>query len=85
MNYISIEALSYALQLAEVGCSWSSSPSQPPCSRAPEFLVIDATRVSTGGTIEAAPAWRCREHLELELGHPADKPPAFRRIENPEA
>jgi hypothetical protein len=62
-------------------CNWQPHPSARPCLRPAEYLVPDASRVSAGGDIEAAPQWYCKAHLEQELGAPVREQPLFRRIE----
>ena len=97
MNYVSIGVVRYASQIMELMeqhgkehpehpgvplCNWQPHPSADPCFRPAEYLAPDATRVSAGGDIEAAPQWYCREHLEQELGAPVREQPLFRRIES---
>ncbi len=95
MNYVSIEVIrSAAMTLNGLeqhkaehpehpgvpGCNWQSHPTARPCLRSAEYLAPDASRVSAGDDIEAAPQWYCREHLEQELGAPPREQPLFRRI-----
>ena len=93
VNYVSIEVLEYAAKIlkavnsdpeARLACGWQSGPGDVPCNKPVEYLIPDGTRVSAGGDIEAAPQWRCREHLELELGEPAKPQPLFDRAINPD-
>ena len=92
MNYVSVDVLRHAAAEAEafeskggrVPCGWQPDPGTPPCGNRVEYLVADATRASGGGDIERAPQWRCREHLELELGEAPREQPIFQRVENPE-
>ena len=93
MNYVSVDVLRSAAAAAEalerkggrLSCDWRPDPGAPPCGNRVEYLVADATRASGGGEIERAPQWRCREHLELELGEAPREQPIFQRIEDPEA
>ena len=97
MNYVSLEVVQYAARIIELMeqhgrehpehpgvplCNWQSHPSADPCFRPAEYVAPDASRVSAGGDIEAAPQWYCREHLEQELGKPVREQPLFRRIES---
>jgi transcriptional regulator with XRE-family HTH domain len=97
MNYVSIEVLRAAaitMDLMEQRkavhpehpgvplCNWQAEPSSAPCGRPAEYLAPDASRVSAGDDIEAAPQWYCREHLEQELEAPVREQPLFRRIES---
>ena len=92
MNYVSVDVLRSAAAEAEalerkggrVSCDWRPDPGAPPCEKRVEYLVADATRVSGGGEIERAPQWRCREHLELELGEAPREQPIFQLVEDPE-
>ena len=96
MNYVSVEVLRHAAAVmdavdrapeeanAVLRCDWQEAPDVPTCGEPATHLVADATRVSAGGDIEAAPQWFCREHLELEMGEPVREQPIFRRLEGPE-
>ena len=91
MNYVSVAVLRYAASVLEAfgregmraPCDWQPDPGTPPCGTPAEYLVPDGTRLSAGGDIEHGPRWRCRKHLEHELGTPPQPQPIFDRIENP--
>ncbi len=92
MNYVSIPVLKYAAAILKaveenpegrLECGWQPALGESPCARPAEYLVPDGTRVSAGGDIEQQPQWRCREHLELELGEPVREQLIFNRIPNP--
>ena len=96
MNYVSLQILRYAAMLdsierykaehpeARVGltCNWQPNSESLPCGKPAEYLVPDGTRVATGGDIEAAPQWFCKEHLEHELKAPVREQPIFERIQS---
>ena len=92
MNYVSVDVLRSAAAQAEaferkggrVPCDWRPDPGAPPCEKRVEYLVADAIRASGEGDIERAPQWRCREHLELELGEAPREQPIFQLVEDPE-
>ena len=92
MNYVSVDVLRSAAAEAEaferkgerVPCDWRPDPGTPPCDKRVEYLLADATRTKGQGEVERAPQWRCREHLELELGEAPREQPIFQLVEDPE-
>jgi hypothetical protein len=96
VQYISVEGLRYACEVlqtireaqeqgldATLGCGCQLDSNVAPCGKPAEYLVPDSSFVPADANIEqVGPQWRCREHLELELGEPVKKQPLFRRVEN---
>ncbi len=98
MNYVSVEIVKYAATIIDaieqykadhpearreiLTCNWQPNPESLACHKPAEYLVPDATRVSAGGDIEAAPQWFCKEHLERELKAPVREQPIFQRIQS---
>lgn len=94
MNYVSVELIREASRimaaierfqqehpeiLSGLVCGRQPAPGTARCGRPAEYLVADYTWITEVGDIEEAPAWRCRQHLEQELGRQVEEQPVFRR------
>ena len=55
----------------------------PACVNPSDYLVPDATRISSGGDIEQRPSFFCREHTGELVGEEPQEQPMFRRTEAP--
>lgn len=75
-----VENPDVSYDLYGLACAWQQDSTSAPCGKPAEYLVPDGTRVSLGGDIESAPQWRCKKHLEQELGADIQEQPLFRRI-----
>jgi transcriptional regulator with XRE-family HTH domain len=88
MKYVSVRELRLAAQILNgmpegqsVRCGWQPDPESPPCGSEAEFLVSGGTRVSAGGDIEIGMQWRCKAHLQRDLGAPVREEPIFDRVQ----